>query len=59
MDKVTPEALARCAETPPEEQLRLMRIVELALLTKRVRMLKQQIEHDQSDIETAFEADKQ
>lgn len=55
---ITPEARERCEECTPEEQVRLMKIVELALLEKRVRMIKQQLDHDQSDVETAFECDR-
>lgn len=55
---ITPEALARCAGTPVDEQLRRIRAVELALLQKRVKILRQQLNHDQSDVETAFDADR-
>lgn len=54
---ITPAAHERCEECPPEEQLRLMKIVELALLEKRVKMIRQQFEHDQADIEFALRAD--
>lgn len=40
------------------EQDRLILLTELALLERRIVRIKQQLEHDQSDIETAFEADR-
>ncbi len=54
MSKITPEAKDRCAAHTLAEQLaqlRTIHAVELALLHKRQSQ-------DQTDIETAFEADK-
>ncbi len=54
--KITPEAKARCAAHSLQEQLeqyRAMQAVELAIARKRFRS------HDQDDVVTAFEGDKE
>lgn len=61
--KVTLAARERCSASTLQEQLLAMRVVELALLEKRAKLLKAEIarmeaEADQADIATAFAADK-
>ena len=45
-------------EVTEAEQDHLILLTELALLERRIVRIKQQLEYDQSDIETAFAADR-
>ncbi len=56
--KITPEARQRLRENPPPETLRAMRELEILLLKKKVTLLQQALDADQSDIDTAFAADR-
>ena len=56
--KITPEARQRLIETPSAQELRAMRELSLLILQKKVSKLKQALDNDQSDISTAFEADR-
>jgi len=55
---ITPEAAQRLSETPPAQELRAMRELELLILRKRAQKLRETLDHDQPDIDTAFEADR-
>ena len=61
-DKITLAARQRCSNKTLDEQLKAIRLVELALLEKRAKALRAEVarmerEADQSDIATAFECD--
>jgi len=56
--KITPEARQRLIETPSAQELRAMRELELLILQKKVNKLRETLDHDQSDINTAFESDR-
>jgi len=56
--KITPEARQRLIETPSAQELRAMRELSLLILQKKVSKLKQALDNDQSDISTAFAADR-
>ena len=56
--KITPKAAQRLSETPPAQELRAMRELEVLLLKKKVTLLQQALDADQSDIDTAFAADR-
>jgi len=55
---ITPEAAQRLSETPSAQELRAMRELELLLLEKKANALRQALDNDQSDISTAFAADR-
>ncbi len=55
---ITPEAAQRLSETPPAQELRAMRELEVLLLKKKVTLLQQALDADQSDISAAFAADR-
>jgi len=57
-DKITIAAKDRCTAHTLHDQLQSMRVVELALLEKRARILRMEMQADQSDIETAFQCDR-
>ena len=57
-EKITPEARQRLRENPPPETLRAMRKLEILLLKKKATLLQRELDNDQSDISTAFEADR-
>ena len=56
--KITPEAAQRLSETPSAQELRAMRELSLLILQKRCKKLREALDNDQSDINTAFEADR-
>jgi ribosome assembly protein YihI (activator of Der GTPase) len=56
--KITPEAAQRLSETPSPQELRAMRELEMMILQKRVNKLREALDADQSDIDTAFAADR-
>ena len=55
---ITPEAAQRLSETPSPQELRAMRELELLILQKKVNKLREALDSDQSDINTAFAADR-
>jgi len=56
--KITPEARQRLIETPSAQELRAMRELSLLILQKRCKKLREALDNDQSDINTAFESDR-
>jgi ribosome assembly protein YihI (activator of Der GTPase) len=56
--KITPEARQRLIETPSAQELRAMRELELLILQKKMNKLREALDADQSDIDTAFAADR-
>lgn len=53
----TPEAIKRLRENPPKQVLRSMRELEILLLQHKAQKLREALDHDQDDIQVAFEAD--
>ena len=56
-DKITREAAQRLRENPPPKVLRTMRELEILLLERKAKKLRDALDGDQSDISTAFAAD--
>jgi hypothetical protein len=54
----TPEAIKRLRENPPKQVLRSMRELEILLLQDKANKLRTALGADQSDIDTAFDADR-
>lgn len=53
----TPEARKRLRENPPSQVLRSMRELEILLLERKAKKLRDALDNDQADISTAFAAD--
>lgn len=53
----TPEARKRLRENPPPQVLRSMRELEILLLERKAKKLREALDNDQADISTAFAAD--
>ena len=56
-NKITPETMKRMRDEPPKQVLRSMRELEILLLERRAKKLREALDADQSDINVAFEAD--